>query len=99
MRAVHDNEAYRTEIGRRLELVRADVAHYFDAAHPSLAAVREAIDRALDDVGSVLGMEAKNEFWVTCAAQQLASAEAQFINVKSLIERFGGPTREQSGGS
>jgi hypothetical protein len=96
---VRDNDAYRAEIGRRVDVVRVDVAQYFDAAHPSLAAVRESIDRALDDVRSVLGLDAAGEFWVACAAQQLASAEAQFINVKALIERFGGAGRDQSTGS
>ena len=75
--------------------VRGEIGEYFDRAHPSLAAAREAIERALDDTRMVLSLKPMNAFWLAFAAQQLASAEAQFMNARGLIEQHGGPGRDQ----
>jgi hypothetical protein len=93
---VQNGELLRGEIRRRLEAVRTSVALYFDSAHPSLAAVREIIEAALDDVRTVLNVESGSDgFWLSFAAQQLASAEAQFLNAQSLIDQHGGRERDQ----
>jgi hypothetical protein len=92
-------EALRAEIQRRLAAIRKEVAEYFDAAHPSLAAAREPIEGALDDTRMLLAAGAADDpFWPALAAQQLASAEAQFINAKALILQHGGPQRSRDGG-
>jgi hypothetical protein len=94
--AVQNGELLRAEIMRRLDAVRASVALYFDTGHPSLAAVREAIDAALDDVRTILAVESDGDgFWLSFAAQQLASAEAQFLNAQALIEQHGGRERDR----
>ena len=96
---MNGDDAAAAEMRRRLESIRRDVAEYFDAAHPSLAAVREPIERALDDARIMLGMQsAADEFWLAFAAQQMASAEAQFINTRALIDKYGGPQRERRSG-
>jgi hypothetical protein len=94
--AVQDGDTFAAEIRRRLESVRSDLVAYFDAAHPSLVAVRETIERALDDTAAILDLASDgDDFWMMYAAQQLASAEAQFINAQTLIERYGGVARPQ----
>jgi hypothetical protein len=93
---VQNGELLRAEILRRLDAVRTSVALYFDTAHPSLAAVREAIEAALDDVRTILDVESDSGgFWLSFAAQQLASAEAQFLNAQALIDQHGGRERDR----